>query len=315
MAPVASALTTPDVALGASSSSSASTMLSVLHTHTLARTAVSITSGSGPVYAANDRGIAEISPRRGTVMRFVARIGAFGAQDVAVDDATGEVFATGVSDDRLYRVDPRTGTVSRSAPQSSLLGSVAVDPLRHRVLATLDTGLVAFDSRTLRVLWTVQVDGFPSDLAVDTSDGTALLATRDSAIIEVTVRGAVLPGLGLPDTALRVATDPARDTDYVGTYGGVDVIRHGRYVRTVAVRGDVADLTVDPTTGHAYAVGTVDGAIGHGYLTELDATHPRRLAQLRLAGGAIVVGRSAGHTFVGAYPSWRTAPTLYTVGG
>ncbi len=290
--------------------------LTVVHTRTVTHTVRSLTTGSGTVYGGTDQGIVAIDPSTGRVVRQVARVGAFGVQDVALDPTSGDVFAVAVSDSRLYRIDPATGQVVRSAPQSTLLGYVAVDPVRHRVVATTDTGVVAFDSRTLRAIWSVEFDGFPDDVAVDSTDGKTLVPTTDDGLIVVTASGRLDPnGIFTDYTALRVATDPARDTIYVGSYGRVVVVVHGTAVRSVTVRGDVEDLAVDPATGRAYATSDVNGAIGHGWLTELDGTHARRLADLRLAGGAVVVGRSATHTVVGAYPSWGTPARLYTVNG
>lgn len=301
---------------GSSAVTTTSAPLRVVHHSVVPQPVVSMTSSpNGSVYAGTAYGVVEVSSRTGAVVRRVAKVGQFGAQDVALDDSTGLVFATGISDNRLYRVDPETGHVRRSAPQGTLLGQVAVDASRHRVVATLSTGVVAFDTRTMAVQWSVAVDAYPSDIAVDASDGTTMLATRDSLVVTVDGSGIVADDIPLPNTALTLAVDPGRDTLYVGTYGGVDVIRHRLYARTVRVRGDVSDLTVDRRSGRAYAVSALEGVIGHGYVSVVDDRQPHRLAMLRLAGGAAVVGRSATRTLVGAYPSWHTSPTVYSLAG
>ena len=295
--------------------------LVVTRTHPLRQTVTAITSGTGAVYGATSHGIVEISPSTGAVVRQVARIGDFGAQDVAVDDRTGMVYATGISDERLYRVDPSTGAVSRTAAQSDLLGYVAVDPVRHRVVATtFDARVIAFDSRTLhRERSTVFSDWLQmpaTDVAVDTSTGQTLVANTDLTIFRVSPSGTNLQAIETGTTMTKVAVDPVRHLVYGAGFSSVVVSHDGQDPSNgAAITGDVTDLTVDPRTGHAYAVSQVDGYIGHGYLSELTPDGTKPVGSLRLAGGAIVVGRSATHTFVGAYPSWSTPPTLYTVDG
>lgn len=293
--------------------------LRVVASQDLARLAFAVdTSPTGnSVVTGNSFGVAEGGPL-GAGIHDLARIGSLGASDIALDAGSGAVFATGITDSHLYRVDRTSGSVRHSPAQTSILFHVAVDPRRSRVYASFDGGVVAFDSRSLQRLWTASLGEFvnPDDIAVDTVLGTVWVTTGDVTAYGIDgSTGQVTHNVTLPTGGLTVAVDGPRNALFVGSFGLVYVVKADAVVGSAPLRGDASGLDVNPVTGNLYAVSALEGVIGHGYVTEIDGATYQRLGLVRLDGGAALIAASGSRTYVGAFASWQTPPRLYVLTG
>ena len=200
-----------------------------------------------------------------TVIDVASRDGGLGSPGaIAVDPQAGNVFVTSVYDNVVTVVSAQTDAVSKTFALTDQPLAAAADPARHRVSFTAGDTVVVVDSRTAKVLRTVNIGRSAGDIAVDTSTGLAYVtSTDDNTLTTVdTLTGAVVRrtsvGPATGGSLLAVSVDPRTHQVFVASFDAHQVVvvagATGHVTARVGVGGAPLDVAVDAPTGKAYVV-------------------------------------------------------------
>ena len=196
-----------------------------------------------------------------------------GASIVAADPASARVFSGNGNDDRITFLNGRADTV-RATGHGPCCGEygLAFDPRTNTVYAAgIDDNLYAIDARTHQIRTAIDVAsrdnglGSPGAVAVDPSAGNVfVLSVYDNVVTVVSAStDKVTRTFPLPDQPVAVAADPTRHLISFAAGQTVTVVdaRTAKVLRTVDIGRFAWDITVDQTTGLAYAASGDDNTL------------------------------------------------------
>ena len=141
-------------------------------------------------------------------------VGQFSGAFLAIESATGLVYATGIEPDALLVFDPASRAVTAAIPVGKPTLRIALDPIRHLayVSCPTDNAVLMVDQRTQAVT-PIPVGKMPSHLAMDADVYTLYVANRlDSTVTAIDTRSGAQTTIPVGEGAQGVAIDPLTHT-------------------------------------------------------------------------------------------------------
>ena len=188
-------------------------------------------------------------------------LGSPAGDGLAIDRANNSLFVSKPAANVVSVIDLTSNTVKATIPIPGSPGRMAVDPVAHRVyVVTSSSTLTVFDTTTNTVVDTIGGLSNPIGVAVDPGTHTVYVANYVSqtvSVIDTTASPATVANTDIVGSRpWAIAVDPISHPAYVATlFGGtVAVISGTTIVKTLGGFIGPIQVTVDPSTQHAYVI-------------------------------------------------------------